>query len=222
VQSPHLHISYFSEYWHQGESFLPQTHFVGGTLTPPQGDPPAWLADIPADQPLGLVTLGTTFTGDLGFFAQGARALARSGMVPIVVIGFNPITPEEKDELKRHLPGGARLLNWIDYDHVFPRLKAIIHHGGMGTTHAAILHALPQVIVPHAADQRGQARRARQAKVGLELLADEVEKGQLGPAVQAVTTTPLVLNAVRTLAAAFADLGGPAKAADLLVALASR
>ena len=220
VQSPHLHISYFSAYWHQGESFLPQTVFVGGAAAPPQSDPPVWLADIPADQPLGLVTLGSTFTGDLTFFSRGAEAVARSGMIPLVVIGYNPIAPAQKETLKRRLPGGTRLLNWVDYDHVFPRLKVIVHHGGMGTTHAAIVHGIPQVIAPHAADQRGQARRARQAKVGLEMSPADVRQGQLIPAVKAITTTPLVLTAVERLAAAFAGLGGPSRAAELLIALA--
>lgn len=219
VQSPHLHLSYFSEYWHQGEHFLPQTQFVGGTISPPRGDPPDWLAAIPTDQPLGLVTLGSTFTGDLGFFAWAAHAVAQRGLVPLVVIGTNPIAPDDKDTLKRHLPGGTRLLNWVEYDHVFPRLKVIVHHGGMGTTHTAIVHAIPQVIVPHAADQRGQARRARQAKIGLELTADDIRQGQLRPAVQAVTTTPLVLESVTRLAAAFAGLGGPERAADLVEGL---
>ena len=189
-------------------------------IATPNLNPPGWLADISADQPLGLVTLGSTFTGDLTFFSRGAEAIARAGMIPLVVIGYNPLAPDQKEMLKRHLPGGTRLLNWVDYDHVFPRLKAIVHHGGMGTTHAAIVHGIPQVIAPHAADQRGQARRARQAKVGLEMSEADVRQGQLNPAVQAVTTTPLVLTAAERLAEAFAGLGGPARAADLLAALA--
>ncbi|NDJ75753.1 MAG: glycosyltransferase family 1 protein, partial [Chloroflexi bacterium] len=221
VQSPHLHISYFSAYWHQGDPApLAQTEFVGGSATPPDDDPPAWLTDIPAEQPLGMVTLGSTFTGDLNFFAWGAQAIAANGMIPLVVIGHQPITPEQKVALKAHLPPGSRLINWVPYDHVFPRLRVLVHHGGMGTTHAAILHAIPQIIVPHAADQRGQARRARQAKVGLEMSVAEVRQGQLRPGVQALTTTPLVLEAVASLAAQFAQLGGPDRAANLLAALA--
>ncbi|MBN1565151.1 MAG: hypothetical protein JXA10_15005, partial [Anaerolineae bacterium] len=121
VQSPLLHISYFSRFWHQADEVLPQTAFVGGIATPPQGDPPAWLSAIPADQPLGLVTLGSTFTGDLNFFAAGAQAVADAGMMPLVVIGYQPIAPEPKERLKASLPNGTRLLNWVDYAHVFPR-----------------------------------------------------------------------------------------------------
>jgi len=220
VQSPHLHISYFSRYWYQAEAnLLPQTQFVGGAPVLPRDDPPAWLAAIPLEVPLGLITLGSVFTGDLGFFCWAAQAVARAGMIPLVVLGNNPVSPEQKERLKAALPGGTYLLNWVDYDHVFPRLKVIVHHGGMGTTHAAVVHGVPQVVVPHAADQRGQARRVAQAKVGLNLTAHDVHSGQLVPAVRAVTSDPNVLDTVKALAASFARLGGPIRAAELLVEL---
>jgi MGT family glycosyltransferase len=222
VQSPLLHISYFNATWHQAEAVLPQTEFVGGIATPPQGDPPAWLAEIPGDQPLGMVTLGSVFNDDLDYFARGARAIADAGLIPLVVIGYPRVTPDQKEQFKSSLPGGTRLLNWVDFDHVFPRLKVIVHHGGMGTTHAAILHAIPQVIAPRAADQRGQARRAAQAKVGLELTPRDLRAGQLPVAVKAITTTDWVLQAVDHLAREFAQLGGVNRAAELLVNLAEK
>jgi UDP:flavonoid glycosyltransferase YjiC (YdhE family) len=91
----------------------------------------------------------------------------------------------------------------------------------MGTTHAAVIHALPQVVAPHAADQRGQARRVSQAKVGLNLTAHDVTRGQLLPAMGAVATDEKVRQQCRQLADAFAALGGPARAAELLAELAT-
>ena len=87
---------------------------------------------------MALITLGSVFTGDLGFFSWAAQAVARLHLLPIVVIGWNPVTPDAKAELIAALPKGARLLNWVDFKHVLPRCRLIIHHGGMGTTHAAI------------------------------------------------------------------------------------
>jgi MGT family glycosyltransferase len=223
VESAHLHLSYFSRAWYQAEpDFLPQTQFVGGTPQPPRTPQPEWLAQIAPDAPLALITLGSVFTGDLGFFAWAAQAAARLRMVPVVVLGNNPIRAEDKAALKAALPPGTRLLNWIDYDHVFPRLAVIIHHGGMGTTHRAAVQGVPQVVVPHAADQRGQARRVAQAKVGLNLSAHDVRNGQLLPAIRAVTTDASVLANARALAADLAALGGPTQAAALLLALAER
>ena len=58
------------------------------------------------------------------------------------------------------------MCDWVDFEDVMPRLTGIIHHGGVGTTHAALRHGLPQVAVPHAGDQQPQAGRITQAGVG--------------------------------------------------------
>lgn len=218
VQSDRLHISYFSPGWYAGElPFLPQTQFVGGAPEAATTPPPGWLVDIPPDAQLAMITLGSVFTGDLGFFAWAAQAAARCGLVPLVVLGPNPIAPEEKTKLVAALPAGTRLLPWVDYDHVFPRLAVLVHHGGMGTTHRAAIQGVPQVVVPHAADQRGQARRVARAKVGLNLSALDVRQGQLAPAIRAVAEDAHVRDNARALAAELAALGGPERAADLIL-----
>jgi MGT family glycosyltransferase len=218
ILSPYLHISYFNDYWYQAEveTLLPQTLFVGGKPTPPTDVPPGWLTDIPADSRLALVTLGSVFTGDLGFFSWAAQAVAHEGYTPIVVIGRNPIDVKKKAELKAALPRNTRLLNWVPFDHVLPRTQLIVHHGGMGTTHAAVIHGIPQIAVPHAADQRGNARRVAQAKVGLNLTAHDVRNGALLEGTQALTRDAAVRDNARQLAADFAALGGVTAAAAAL------
>ncbi|MCY4073650.1 MAG: glycosyltransferase [Chloroflexi bacterium] len=218
IRSDTLHITYFTPAWYQSEleTILPQTRFVGGRLESEPGVPPTWLQDIPADKPLGLVTLGTIFTGDLGFFSWAAQALARAGIIPIVTIGWNPISPEKKAELKRALPAGTRLLTWAPYDQVLRRCKIVVHHGGMGTTHRALIHGLPQIVVPHAADQRIQARRVAEAKVGLHLTAHDVRQGQLREGVHAILEADWVQENARRFAAEMAALGGVDRAAGLV------
>jgi MGT family glycosyltransferase len=223
ILSQHLHISYFSPAWHQADvdNLLPQNLFVGGSPTLPQDEPPQWLSDIPKAVPLALITLGSVFTGDLGFFSWAAQAVVRLRYVPIVVIGWNPITPEAKAGLKAALPPVTRLLNWVDFDHVLPRTKLIIHHGGMGTTHAALIHGIPQMVVPHAADQRGQARRVAQAKIGLNLTAHDVRNGALLEGAKALTLDKQVQENARKFAEDMGQLGGVAKAAEALAKLAT-
>jgi sterol 3beta-glucosyltransferase len=41
----------------------------------------------------------------------------------------------------------------IPYDWIFPKMYAIIHHGGSGTTHTALKYACPSLVVPHILDQ---------------------------------------------------------------------
>jgi UDP:flavonoid glycosyltransferase YjiC (YdhE family) len=44
-------------------------------------------------------------------------------------------------------------VNRIPYDWILPKARAIIHHGGAGTTHAAMRAGVPTMIVPHIIDQ---------------------------------------------------------------------
>jgi UDP:flavonoid glycosyltransferase YjiC (YdhE family) len=224
VLSPHLHVCYFTQNWYAADASALLSHniYVGGMPQPPQGDPPAWLAAIPLETPLALVTLGSAFTGDLGFFSWAAQAAARAGLLPVVVIGANPVTPNDKAALKAALPPGTRLLNWVDFDHLLPRVRLAVHHGGMGTTHAAVIHGIPQLVVPHAADQRGQARRVAQAKVGLNLTAHDVRHGALLEGARALLNDERVQANARHLAGEMAALGGPLRAAAALAELAAR
>lgn len=41
----------------------------------------------------------------------------------------------------------------IPYDWVFPKLYAVIHHGGSGTTHTALKYGCASLIIPHIIDQ---------------------------------------------------------------------
>lgn len=218
IVSPDLHITYFTPQWYLREQqyLLPQTHHVGGAKTAPTSPPPAWLTDIPAGIPLAMITLGTIFTGDLGFFSWAAHAAANAKLLPIVVVGNNPIEPEQKAELKRALPGGTRLLAWAPFDHVLPRCRLMIHHGGMGTTHFAIVHGLPQIVVPHAADQRIQAGRVADAKLGLNLTAHDVRQGQLIEGAKAIMEADFVKENAKRFAEQMAAAGGAPKAAHLI------
>lgn len=219
IISPHLHITYFTNSWYGAEAsfLLPQTHFVGGRRSAPRSPAPDWLQDIPSGIPLALITLGTIFTGDLGFFSWAAAAAARANLLPIVVVGWAPIEPDKKAELKRALPGGTRLLNWAPFDHVLPRTRLMIHHGGMGTTHAAIIHGVRQIVVPHAADQRIQAQRVAQAKIGLNLSAHEVRQGKLIEGAKALMEADWVAQNASRMQAEMESLGGAERAAALVL-----
>jgi MGT family glycosyltransferase len=221
ILSQHLHVSYFSERWYQADAhhLLEQTHFVGGLPDKPTDAPPEWLLAIPEETPLAFITLGTTFTGDLGFHSWAAQAAARCGYVPVVAIGWNPIPPEEKAKLVAALPKHTRLLNFVPLAHVLPRTRLMIHHGGMGTTHAAVVYGIPQIAVPHAADQRGNARRVAQAKVGLNLTAHDVKQGMLFEGARALSVDEAVQQNARQLADEFAALGGAERAAELIAGI---
>ena len=72
------------------------------------------------------------------------------------------------------------------------------------------------MIVPHAADQRSQARRVAQMKIGLHLTAHDVRNGALLEGARALLRDAMVQANVQQMAHEMAALGGPEKAAEKL------
>ncbi len=54
----------------------------------------------------------------------------------------------------------------VNHARLFPRLAAIVHHGGAGTTQTAARAGKPQVVIPHNYDQFYWAYRVQQLGVG--------------------------------------------------------
>jgi UDP:flavonoid glycosyltransferase YjiC (YdhE family) len=54
----------------------------------------------------------------------------------------------------------------IPHDWLFPRMAAAVHHGGAGTTAAALRAGIPSVIIPHIMDQPFWGQRVFDLGVG--------------------------------------------------------
>jgi UDP:flavonoid glycosyltransferase YjiC (YdhE family) len=66
-------------------------------------------------------------------------------------------------------PSDSRNLFFIrnyPHEYLFPKMAAIIHHGGAGTTAMATLSGRPQIIVPHILDQYYHAHKIFMAGIG--------------------------------------------------------
>lgn len=58
-----------------------------------------------------------------------------------------------------NLPGHVLALSSVPFDWLFPRMAAVVHHCGAGTTGAGLRAGVPTIGVPHFADQYFWARR---------------------------------------------------------------
>jgi rhamnosyltransferase subunit B len=67
------------------------------------------------------------------------------------------------------MPPWALAVNYAPFDLLLPRLRALVHHGGIGTGAQALAAGLPQGFVPFAHDQFDNAQRWQQQGVGLIL-----------------------------------------------------
>lgn len=63
------------------------------------------------------------------------------------------------------LPDNIKCIDATPHDWLFPRMAAVIHHGGSGTTHSALRAGKPSIVMPFAGDQAFWADRLRRLGV---------------------------------------------------------
>jgi UDP:flavonoid glycosyltransferase YjiC (YdhE family) len=66
------------------------------------------------------------------------------------------------------LPENVLMLDSVPHDWLFPRVAAVVHHGGIGTTAAGLRAGVPATIVPFFADQPFWGKQLARAGVGTE------------------------------------------------------
>jgi len=74
------------------------------------------------------------------------RALAATGRRGVLLTGRSGLR-------KDRLPDNVFGVESVPHDWLFPRVEAAVHHGGAGTTAAALRAGIPSVVVPFFADQ---------------------------------------------------------------------
>lgn len=72
---------------------------------------------------------------------------------------------EEADMLSRH-PGTIIGVQSVPHDWLFPKIRAVVHHGGAGTTAAGLRAGRPTIIKPFFADQFFWGERVEEMGIG--------------------------------------------------------
>lgn len=125
--------------------------------TPTRGLPPdldRWLAAHPGAILLALGSL--PLTSPARQVARLLGAASDSGRPAVVQVSGHPPGPM----------AGGFVAAEVDHRALLPRVDAVLHHGGSGTTHAVTAHGIPQVVVPHLGDQGHYARRVHALGLG--------------------------------------------------------
>lgn len=139
----------------------PANAVLCGQWQPPLGEdyvPPAALATFLAagpapvyvgfgsmigiDMPAMLAALGTALRGRRAVFWPGWNGLGGAT-----------------------LPANIHAIDATPHDWLFPRMAAVIHHGGSGTSHSALRAGKPSIVLPFAGDQAFWAARLQRLGV---------------------------------------------------------
>jgi UDP:flavonoid glycosyltransferase YjiC (YdhE family) len=150
-------INGFSRYVLPRPADWPDSSQVTGYwfFDPPAWTPPADLATFLADgEPPVYIGFGSMVSGHAEAFTRIVlEGVRRSGRRAVLASGWGGLEVGEGV-----LDGQIYGLRQAPHDWLFPRMAAAVHHGGAGTTAAAVRAGIPSAIVPFYGDQPFWAR----------------------------------------------------------------
>ena len=146
--------------------------------------PPALEAFLEAGEPPVYVGFGSMAGRDPERVTRVvSEALQRAGRRGVLATGWGGLAPGG-------LPETVFALGSVPHDWLFPRVAAVVHHGGAGTTAAGLRAGRPTVICPFFGDQPFWGRRVHELGVGSAPVPQKkLTAERLGAALREVTTS---------------------------------
>jgi sterol 3beta-glucosyltransferase len=132
-------------YWFLDESWQPPADLVDFLNA---GAPPVYI---------GFGSMGSRNPEEAGRIAL--EALAKSGQRGILASGWGGLKSSD-------VPDNVHMVTSLPHSWLFPRMTAVVHHGGAGTTAASLRAGVPSVVVPFMGDQPFWGRRVSALGVG--------------------------------------------------------
>ena len=168
------------------------------------------------DRPLLYVTLGTEITDDR-VLRLILEAVAGRPFSVLVTVGH------QRDPASFGVqPENVTIERFVAQAAVLPHAAAVISHGGSGTVLATLAAGLPQLCIPHLADQPMNAAAISDAGAGLSLELATLDRAGIDEAITRLLTDSAIAARAEALSREIANLPNPADVATVLEALASR
>jgi sterol 3beta-glucosyltransferase len=158
-------ISYSEHVFPRPASWPEHVHTTGYWFLDEEAgwQPPQDLLDfLQAGTPPVYVGFGSV--GNVSLAEQKTRlvieALKQSGQRGVLATGWNAMTKVT------NLPDTIYMIDSAPHAWLFPRMAAVVHHGGAGTTAAGFRAGVPSIILPFGNDQFAWGLRAFELGVG--------------------------------------------------------
>jgi sterol 3beta-glucosyltransferase len=206
-------IMHYSRYLQPPPADWPASMQVVGAwaLPAPSGwTPPTELSDFLAqgDAPVSI-GFGSMPVANPEKMAQTIRtALRQANLRGVLQSGWAGLIAEDE-----HL----MTIGDTPHDWLFPRMAAIVHHGGAGTTHSALMAGKPALLVPFSGDQPFWGRRIAALGVGVPPIAPKrITPERLADALRTLTQDSAMQQRAVELGAQVRAEGGLAAACEII------
>ncbi len=161
----------------------------------PDWTPSPALADFLASGPppvyIGFGSMGSRKPGETA--ALVLRAVEQTGQRAILLSGWGGLAAEKT-------PDNIFLVDSIPHAWLFPRMAAVVHHGGAGTTAAGLSAGVPSIVIPFFGDQPFWGRRVAALGVGPEPIPrGQLSVERLAQAIQQAVGDPAIRQAAARL-----------------------
>ncbi|MGR9106948.1 MAG: glycosyltransferase [Gammaproteobacteria bacterium] len=171
-----------------------QTGFVsheGFDPMPIPGDLEEFLAD--GEAPIAF-TPGSGNCQARNFFEVALEVCHRLRQRGLFLTGF-------REHLPLPLPAGIRHFEYLPFSRVFPRCKAIVHHGGIGTLAKGLAAGIPQLIMPIAYDQPDNALALKRLGTGDLICQQDFNPDRVADTLGRMIDSPLMISRCRSFSA---------------------
>ncbi|MDH6247912.1 glycosyltransferase [Mycobacterium sp. OTB74] len=115
----------------------------------------------------------------------------------------------------------VKLVKAVNYAAMFPLCRAVVHHGGAGTTAAGIRSGVPTLILWSVADQPIWAQQVKRLKIGASLRFSRITPGRLTATLRSILT-PECLARARQIATEMTEPAMSITSAADIVEVAAR
>ncbi len=180
-------------------------------------EPPTDDVELPeGDGPLVLVAPSTSQDRRHRLLRAAVEGLAGTGIRVLATTNRRPL-PEPV-----RLAPNVKLSSWVSYARTMPHCDAVVCHAGHGTVMRALTAGCVVVACPAAGDMNENAARLDWAGLGVRLPDRFLSPTTLRLAVEKALADPRLRANARTAATWAREHDGPARAAELVEAFASR
>ena len=179
--------------------------------------PPALASFLDAGEPPVVFTLGSTAVQVISrFYEESITAMQQLGGRAVFLAG-----PETTARLAHTLPPTMCMVEAAPHSRLFPRARAIVQHGGVGTLGAALTAGVPLVTVPFSHDQPDNAWRVAQLGVSRTIPIGRYRAESIRRALSVQLADPAVRQRAAEVGAIVRAERGVETACDILEAYLS-